>query len=466
MMETMRSTRAHSKDRAKGKPATSLKTAAVKTYQPCAPWVQEHRRKSGESLGPGFSMIKLYSKQRSVHPSSEIERSPINTQNIGNVRNNSSVQKTIFGPLPSWLESAFVTLPSKHPLRSLVPIAAHEALSPEIHPSSDSTAVDLSKSSPGSSHSLFPLDPDDAPTSPFTLVFNSVYEASGSKFGTSGVQNILQEPLSLQPSTNGDALGPGNDHLRDLRLFTTPGPASTISQAFAPSPIAKTRFDINMFSSPGEHDHEGEAYHEEEIMQPSIEEAEGNGIFKGKGHAVHSIGYEGKKNTQRPLLHCEEFLYELEQINPPGITYRPVYFDSLLEDCLDFEPSMEPHALDISELDFRWTRFDRGGPSQWPNPVPSVETDYDQSLSVVTQVVPLESTDRQPSPDSEDRFHFQAALDETQTKTPADADRERRHKALAPAPGIFLPLLQPSASGTHSPPQSRKESRDSIGWSS
>jgi hypothetical protein len=351
-------------------------------------------------------------------------------------------------------------------MRSLLANRYHEGRYSDIHSSSDSTAVDIARSSPKFDQPLFAFDAAEVSTSPSTLVSAGSYNDSGA----SDLKPRFYGEVTLETCA-------GHSHFKP---FTTRGPASTISRPFTPLPIIRTRFDTSIFPSPGpqELDCEGAINLDNKVTSglPTVEDGPRD---LDEGPNVHLSRFPEAQPSSPSLCGAGYGHVAFEEQYSPSPKYldlspapslsdpRPIYFDSPVEDCLSSDLPSEPFVLDVDELDFQWTRFDRGGTCQ-ESAIGAMSSARDVQQNVGADLVQQEFPNI-PSPD-ESLFHFQTVLNTTQPTSPL-LQVENACKAFAPVPNIYLSPLKKSLSesdnvNAHGSSGASQCSQDSIkSWS-
>lgn len=441
-------------------PVSIAPPVAANNHKPRVLPPEKSYQTPGEHLGKDFSLIKLDGRRPLVGLASETETVLVGRGSGPTTQGNSVVQNTDSGSLPSWLAQTFATLPRKHPLRSLLSMNVNESSSLEAHPSSDSTAVDMVKSSPESKQLLLVLEADDTPTSPSTLI-------SGSTCVNSGISE--QKTRQYAPSPKELNYNQTIEHASEIsalqiahfKPFATPGPASAISRPLSPLPIAVTGLNINMFPSPKNPVHHDGAYVDRIVSVLPIG-GEGD-AWEREPHTYFVESTESGRHIPvckgHPYLgHADLSRTPSASAHPVSNANRPVYFDSLdspIEKCLSPDSSSEPFVLDVEELDFRWTRFDctrisQNNAAEGPGDTLSAERGYILPVLSVDEETAQQKGLRSPSPD-EDRFRFQAVLDETELRSPENAQAEKTRGAFAPTSSIYISPLSRATSSNHGP---------------
>lgn len=247
----------------------------------------------------------------------------------------------------------------------------------------------------------------------------------------------------------------------DFRLFTTPGPASTISRPFTPPPISITSIDVNMLPSPERPVYDDEVYLGEELIsglpaEGTVQE-EQRLYSAGSLNLNHSIVQSQYGSLSD--VHDSDPAVEFSEFKPAD---KHLYFGAPTEGFSKPDLSLESCSLDVETLDFRWTVFDRSNLHQQDSTrvcTSSLHQPGDAGPELFVGLrADLHEGCKSPSSD-EDRFCFQA----TSHKNLAPIQ-----KAFAPIEGIYVSPLKESSSdiGNLDILHAQQQSRDSIeSWS-
>lgn len=253
---------------------------------------------------------------------------------------------------------------------------------------------------------------DDVPTSP-TLVSHSFQSGADA----SAVSPTLYNHPTWSHSICLSAIQVAQDTDSRFKPFRTPGPASTISGTSSSSRV--TFNDLKL-----------DVRHSYAPRRGALEVPEHTRLLDaGRGLPAETHIRVPSASAVDTNVGVNGFR---ELYASPGIIPRapkPVYFGSPIEDCLDSGSPSTPFSLDLVELDFRWTAFDRKSVVQDTIQIqPKVSSTTSESQFNQFQSGEHVTMNKSPSPD-DDCFHFQTVLNATKPDTVEDQQVKKSCKA-------------------------------------
>jgi len=299
----------------------------------------------------------------------------------------------------------------------------------------------------------------EEPTSPSTLIATRTCSDSYvTKLGPHWIRTPFLEQLIYNNSVGN--LSETEAYVSpDFRLFTTPGPASTIARPFTPPPISITDIDVNMLPLPEPLAYDDEVHLGEELISGSPAK---DTFQEEQCPDSLNLDYSIVQSQYGSLsdVHDSDPVVEFSEFQPAD---KHLYFGAPTEGFSKPDPSLESYPLDVETLDFRWTVFDRSNLHQQDSTqvcTSSLHQPGDVGPELFVDVgADLHEGCKSPSSD-EDRFCFRATSHKNHS-APVQ-------KAFAPIQGIYISPLKESSSDIgmlHVQQQSRC-SRDSIeSWS-